>query len=51
MSNIRVLSVQHSNTSEASITLDTSGTVQFFSGKTTPAGWVKANGAALEAQP
>jgi microcystin-dependent protein len=58
MSTIAVTNLKNPSAASAAITLDTSGnaaapslappgTVQFYAANTAPAGWVKANGAAL----
>lgn len=58
MSTLNVSSIKNPSAGSAAITLDTSGnalvpslvppgTIQFYAANTAPAGWVKANGAAL----
>lgn len=58
MSTLNVSAIKNPSAGSVAITLDTSGnaaapslvppgTVQFYAGSTAPAGWVKANGAAL----
>ena len=58
MSTLNVLNLKNPSAASAAITLDASGnaaapslvppgTVQFYAASTTPAGWLKANGAAI----